>query len=34
MENDDKSAAVQIGVVFLVFLFIGVALVIIANLIA
>ncbi len=32
--NDDKSAAIQIGIIILVFVVIGVALVILANMIA
>jgi cytochrome c1 len=34
VENDDKSAAIQIGVIVIMFMVIGVILVIAANIIA
>jgi hypothetical protein len=34
VENDDKSAAIQIGVIIVMFIVIGVLLVIAANIIA
>jgi hypothetical protein len=34
VKNDDKSAAIQIGVIILMFIVIGVILVIVANIIA
>jgi hypothetical protein len=34
VKNDDKSAAIQIGVIILMFIVIGVILVVVANIIA
>ena len=34
VNNDDKSAAIQIGVIILMFIVIGVILVVVANIIA
>ncbi len=34
VKNDDKSAAIQIGVIILMFIVVGVILVVVANIIA